>query len=83
MKTLSLFLLSIFLISCKSTRPESSVQNLPSTTPLKIYQPSILVPNKGSIITTSEGVYEVQTDGEVWHSDKRYRILERQIYTQK
>tara|TARA_R110000765_G_scaffold272951_1_gene371644 strand:+ start:607 stop:723 length:117 start_codon:yes stop_codon:yes gene_type:complete len=31
------------------------------------------------IIQSKEGIYTPQTD-EIWHSDKRFRKLERQLY---
>jgi len=74
---LLLMALAIQLLACKHSHQES----LPLATPLKIYQPSILTPLKGTQIQTTEGIYEVQTEGEVWHSDKRYRLIERQNYT--
>lgn len=46
--------------------------------PLNIYQPTILSLEKGKPITTKEGIYTPQTD-EVWHSDARYRKLERDL----
>gem|GEM_PF-4086941 len=78
MKTkIILIALAIQLLACKHSQQES----MPSVTPLKIYQPSILTPIKGTQIPTTEGIYEVQTEGEVWHSDKRYRLIERRNYT--
>jgi hypothetical protein len=32
-------------------------------------------------IQTVDGIYEVQTEAEIWHSDKRFRDLERSIYS--
>lgn len=46
---------------------------------LNIYQPSIIVLEKGKQIETKEGFYTPQIE-EVWHSDKRFRELERQGY---
>jgi hypothetical protein len=46
---------------------------------LNIYQPSILSLEKGKSIQTKDGIYTPETD-EVWHSDKRFRILERGLY---
>jgi len=45
---------------------------------LNIYQPIILSLEKGKPIVTKEGIYTPQTD-EVWHSDARYRKLEREL----
>jgi hypothetical protein len=50
-----------------------------SAVTLNIYQPSILALKAGTRVETKEGIYTPQTD-EVWHSDKRYRELERQGY---
>ena len=65
----------IGLTSCAS----DSTLNVNS---LNIYQPSTLRLTKGSLIQTKDGVYTPQTD-EVWHSDARYRRLEREIYSGK
>lgn len=46
---------------------------------LNIYQPSILSLEKNKPVTTKDGVYTPRTD-EIWHSDKRFRLLEREIY---
>lgn len=46
--------------------------------PLNIYQPPILSLEKGKTISVKGGIYTPQTD-EVWHSDARYRELERDI----
>lgn len=46
---------------------------------LNIYQPSILKLEGGKAVQTHDGIYTPQTN-EVWHSDKRYRELERNIY---
>lgn len=46
---------------------------------LNIYQPSILSLEKGKPIQTKDGIYTPETD-EVWHSDKRFRLLERELY---
>ena len=47
---------------------------------LNIYQPSTLRLKKNNPVQTIDGVYTPQTD-EVWHSDARYRRLEREIYS--
>lgn len=62
----------IALTSCGNGSP-------PSVSNLNIYQPSTLRLKKNSSIQTKDGVYTPQTD-EVWHSDARYRKLEREIY---
>lgn len=68
-------LCSLLLAGCaaKPATPE------PVSSPLSIYQPSILALKAGTPVETKEGVYTPQTD-EVWHSDKRYRELERAGY---
>ena len=53
--------------------------SLPSGSNLNIYQPSTLRLKKNSTVQTKDGVYTPQTD-EVWHSDARYRKLEREVY---
>jgi len=49
---------------------------------LNIYQPSTLTLSPGTTIKTKEGVYTPQLE-EIWHSDKRYRDLERSLYYSK
>ena len=51
----------------------------PNVSGLNIYQPSTLRLIKGESIQTRDGIYAPQTD-EVWHSDARYRRLEREFY---
>ena len=51
----------------------------PNVSGLNIYQPSTLRLIKAEAIQTRDGVYTPQTD-EVWHSDARYRRLEREFY---
>ena len=46
---------------------------------LNIYQPSTLRLKKNNPVHTQDGLYTPQTD-EVWHSDARYRELEREVY---
>lgn len=46
---------------------------------LNIYQPSTLYLEEGKAVQTKEGIYTPETD-EVWHSDKRFRLLERELY---
>ena len=60
------------LTSCETT-------STPSVGNLNIYQPSTLRLKKNSSIQTKDGIYTPQTD-EVWHSDARYRSLEREVY---
>ena len=48
-------------------------------TKLNLYQPSTLRLQKDKPIETVDGIYTPQTD-EVWHSDARYRKLERENY---
>ena len=61
------------LTSCETT-------STPSVGNLNIYQPSTLRLEKGRAIQTIDGIYTPQTN-EVWHSDARFRKLERQIYS--
>jgi len=63
----------IGLTSCGSS-------SFPNVSNLNIYQPSTLRLKKASPIETKDGIYTPQTD-EVWHSDARYRRLEREIYS--
>ena len=63
----------IGLTSCAS----DSIMNVNN---LNIYQPSTLRLKKSQPIETKDGIYTPQTD-EVWHSDARYRRLEREIYS--
>lgn len=46
---------------------------------LNIYQPSTLRLQGNKPVETVDGIYTPQTD-EVWHSDKRYAKLERELY---
>lgn len=69
-----LTLASLLLIGCQTV--ERDVENFPQ---LNIYQPPILSLGAGKTIETKEGFYTPQTD-EVWHSDSRYRKLERESY---
>jgi hypothetical protein len=45
---------------------------------LNVYQPSVLGLEAGVPIQAKEGIYTPQTD-ETWHSDKRFRELERKL----
>lgn len=69
----SYFVAVVILSSCETTR---EVENYPT---LNIYQPPILVLPAGKSIQTKEGIYTPQKE-ETWHSDKRFRELEREIY---
>lgn len=60
------------LTSCETT-------STPNVGNLNIYQPSTLRLQEGKAIQTIEGIYTPQTT-EVWHSDARFRRLEREIY---
>mgnify|MGYP003132169931 FL=1 len=61
------------LTSCETT-------STPSVGNLNIYQPSTLRLEKGKAIQTIDGIYTPQTN-EIWHSDARFRKLEREIYS--
>lgn len=69
-----LVVFSLFLSSCVSKPYPTEILGK-----LNIYQPSILVLEEGKKIETKEGFYIPQTE-EVWHSDKRFRELERRGY---
>lgn len=68
-------LMGVMLIGLTSCVTNSSVK----TQALNIYQPSTLNLIKGTPIETSKGVYTPQQD-EIWHSDARFRKLERGLY---
>jgi len=70
--TLVLMIQMIMLISCVKSSSTSSAS-------LKIYQPTIIRLKANSEIQTVDGIYTPQVD-EVWHSDKRFRELERTLY---
>lgn len=70
-----LLLCSLLLVGC-AIKP-APVE--PPSSTLNIYQPSVLALKAGVPVTTTEGIYTPQTD-EIWHSDKRYRDLERKGY---
>jgi len=65
-------MMPIALTSC-ATNSSPNVGNL------NIYQPSTLSLKAGTKVQTVEGIYQAQTN-EVWHSDKRFRELERKVY---
>lgn len=64
----------IFFISCSS--PQKTAKDFGS---LNLYQPPIIILEGGKEVITKEGKYTPQTD-ETWHSDYRYRELERKLY---
>ena len=51
----------------------------PNVGNLNLYQPPTLHLKAGTKVQTVEGIYQAQTN-EVWHSDKRFRELERKVY---
>lgn len=65
----------LLLVGC-ATAPAPIIAPLPV---LNIYQPSILVLPAGVPVAVEGGTYTPQTR-EVWHSDKRFRELERKGY---
>lgn len=69
-----LIIFSIFLSSCASRHSETNVLGK-----LNIYQPSIIILEEGKQIETKYGFYTPMTE-EIWHSDKRFRELERRGY---
>ena len=76
LKNLGIAAIAMMLIgqtSCESVLPQN-------VSDLNIYQPSTLRLIKSNPIQTKDGIYTPQTD-EVWHSDARYRRLEREVYT--
>jgi hypothetical protein len=42
----------------------------------RLYQPPVLRLSPGQIVPTADGIHQAQT-AEVWHSDARYRALEK------
>lgn len=64
----------ISLVSCAS--PQKAAKDFGS---LNLYQPPIIILEGGKEVITKEGRYTPQTD-ETWHSDYRYRELERKLY---
>ena len=75
LKNYGLLVIATPLIGLTSCGSGSS----PKTTTLNIYQPSSLKLKAGAPIQTQEGVYTPPTD-EIWHSDARYRKLERELF---
>jgi len=72
LKALTTLTISLMLSSCNS---------VPSKSTANIYQPLILRLKAKQQIQTSDGAYTPETD-EVWHSDYRFRKLERQVTMQ-
>ena len=75
LKSLGIAAIAVMLIgltSCETVLPTN-------VSGLNIYQPSTLRLTKGEAVQTRDGIYTPQTD-EVWHSDARYRRLERELY---
>ena len=70
---LAIAMMLIGLTSCASVSTQS-------VSDLNNYQPSTLRLSKSIPVQTRDGIYTPQTD-EVWHSDARYRRLEREIYS--
>ena len=66
-----LILLPLIVVGCKSPSPEIGNLNL--------YQPSTLRIEAGTKVRTVDGIYRAPTN-EVWHSDARFRQLERKVY---
>jgi hypothetical protein len=75
LKNYGLLVTVIPLIGLTSCGSDSS----PKTTTLNIYQPSSLKLKAGTPVQTQEGIYTPPTD-EIWHSDARYRKLERELF---
>ncbi len=68
---LALSLTLSVLTSCVTKSPKSAPI-------LNVYQPSVLTLPAGTEVLTENGLYTAQTR-EVWHSDKRFRDLEREF----
>jgi hypothetical protein len=77
MKSKHYGLLALMMITIGLTSCETSSSTKSGT--LNIYQPSTLSLAAGIPIQSKNGVYTPQTD-EVWHSDARFRKLEREVY---
>ena len=67
-----ILILPILLTACAGNLQESDKK-------LNIYQPSTLRLQAEQPIQTIDGIYTPQKD-EVWHSDARFRKLEREIF---
>lgn len=74
MKPILVIIAAIILSSCSS--PQKTAKDFGS---LNLYQPPIIILEGGKEVITKEGKYTPQTD-ETWHSDYRYRELERKLY---
>jgi len=77
MKLKNTVLLAIVMMPFVLTSCETS--SSPNVGNLNLYQPPSLHLKSGTKVQTLEGIYQAQTN-EVWHSDKRFRELERKIY---
>jgi hypothetical protein len=75
LKRIAILVLMIQMIMLISCAKNSSMSN----TSLTIYQPTIIRLKANSEVQTVDGLYKPQVD-EVWHSDKRFRELERSLY---
>lgn len=69
--TLALLIALTLLTGCESVSDAKKAD-------LNIYQTPILRLEAGSKVQTKDGLYTAQED-EVWHSDYRYRLLEREV----
>ena len=65
--------LTLPVLTCCGSASVSKMSNL------NIYQPSTLRLKKNNSVSTKDGIYTPQKD-EVWHSDARYRELEREVF---
>ena len=74
LKTLLLALSVISIAGCVTPDGAGDFTNI------NLYQPPTLSLSAGTVIQTKEGIYTVQLD-ETWHSDKRYRDIERKLFT--
>ena len=73
MKPPTLLLTAALLMSCAcSSRPDADLMTL--------YSPPFLKVKAGTVIQTSLGRYQSQTD-EVWHSDAEYQKRVREALT--
>ena len=66
-----LVLILFWLTGCETA-------SFPNEPTLNIYQTPILRLEAGTEVQTKDGLYKAQVD-EVWHSDDRYRSMERQL----
>ncbi len=71
----AILILPILLTSCVGNFQQKE-------TKLNIYQPSTLRLEAQKPIETIDGIYTPQKT-EIWHSDSRFRRLEREIYFDK